>query len=82
MDDVADVNSPPRLRRRIWQFSLRELLLLTVIVGLAMTLLRPSSGAIKPTPFFATFDLDRLLRQSERRRTPLQPTGVRNTWSR
>jgi hypothetical protein len=45
----------PRSRSRLWQFSLRELLLLTAIAGLSLTVWRLASGGFSPTPFLSNY---------------------------
>jgi len=56
---------PPRSRSRLWQFSLRELLLLMVIAGLSLTVWRLASGKFQPTSFLTNLMLLRAVEDAE-----------------
>ena len=63
--DATACTLPPRSRSRIWQFSLRELLLLTVIAGLSLTVWRLASGTFEPTSFSTNFMVSRAIEDAE-----------------
>jgi len=62
-DATASTLLPRSSRRTLFQFSLRELLLLTAIAGLSLTVWRLSRSGVEPTPLMAACDVYDLVRQ-------------------